>query len=383
MDEISSQSKRNTKHPNKDKITSKISGLTTEKSIDSNLKPVKASKERLFDPISKKYIKPKNKENNPNDRSKKDTKEGNLVSKANNHKNQSNLKSTNKKNQSTNDKNSFPPHYIHEMVEKGLKDGLLIEGTLRINPKNYEDAFVTNEMKNEPDIYIGGMMNRNRALNGDEVVVDILPESEWKVNTELVDEYLLENDLEELPPAPSHIMSENNSDMIVKFKRLGIRLNLNKDKQNLDDSVSYDDTEIDSSSNYSTSIDIEKNLKNVKLDTSSTEKSNTNGICVPIEELEEADFDEQQNSTFETSDIQNDLESIASSDGADVVIDDITEVYENESNSQINVEDSVDLGKIKINNYNSDEKSNQEKKHKTRRKRGSKKTKKGSKYKYF
>ena len=72
------------------------------------------------------------------------------------------------------------------MVEKGLKDGLLIEGTLRINPKNYEDAFVTNEMKNEPDIYIGGMMNRNRALNGDEVVVDILPESEWKVNTELV-----------------------------------------------------------------------------------------------------------------------------------------------------------------------------------------------------
>ena len=56
--------------------------------------------------------------------------------------------------QRTNEKNSFPPHYIKEMVEKGLKEGLLIEGTLRINPKSYEEAFVSNDFSNESVAYM-------------------------------------------------------------------------------------------------------------------------------------------------------------------------------------------------------------------------------------
>ena len=61
----------------------------------------------------------------------------------------------------------FPPHYIDAMVKQGMSKGLLISGTLRINPRAFEDAFLTSTDYN--DVYINGVMNRNRALHGDEV----------------------------------------------------------------------------------------------------------------------------------------------------------------------------------------------------------------------
>ena len=48
-----------------------------------------------------------------------------------------------------------------------MSKGLLISGTLRINPRAFEDAFLTSTDYN--DVYINGVMNRNRALHGDEV----------------------------------------------------------------------------------------------------------------------------------------------------------------------------------------------------------------------
>ena len=82
----------------------------------------------------------------------------------------------------------FPPYYVAELVEKGLKDGTLLKGkqeiqkkdlikiyswnligVIRINPKRYEDAFIANPNPAFPDILIKGMRNRNRALHTDEV----------------------------------------------------------------------------------------------------------------------------------------------------------------------------------------------------------------------
>ncbi|GIY31815.1 DIS3-like exonuclease 2 [Caerostris extrusa] len=73
-------------------------------------------------------------------------------------------------------------------VQQGLKRGEFIEGALRINPRNYEDAYVSSP-DGKMDIYIGGMQDRNRALAGDIVVVQINPKQEWKVLCDAIKDY--------------------------------------------------------------------------------------------------------------------------------------------------------------------------------------------------
>ncbi|XP_007900590.1 DIS3-like exonuclease 2 isoform X3 [Callorhinchus milii] len=65
-------------------------------------------------------------------------------------------------------------------VSAGLKKGEFIQGPLRINPKKYHDAFIPSPDGNR-DIFIDGFVARNRALNGDVVVVKLLPSEQWKV----------------------------------------------------------------------------------------------------------------------------------------------------------------------------------------------------------
>uniref|UniRef100_A0A3B4DFH3 DIS3-like exonuclease 2 n=2 Tax=Pygocentrus nattereri TaxID=42514 RepID=A0A3B4DFH3_PYGNA len=65
-------------------------------------------------------------------------------------------------------------------VSAGLKRGELIQGSLRINPKNYHEAFIPSP-DGLADIFLDGVVARNRALNGDVVVVKLLPSEQWKV----------------------------------------------------------------------------------------------------------------------------------------------------------------------------------------------------------
>ncbi|XP_070278499.1 DIS3-like exonuclease 2 isoform X2 [Myotis yumanensis] len=67
-----------------------------------------------------------------------------------------------------------------EDVSEGLKRGTLIQGVLRINPKKFHEAFIPSP-DGDRDIFIDGIVARNRALNGDLVVVKLLPEEQWKV----------------------------------------------------------------------------------------------------------------------------------------------------------------------------------------------------------
>ncbi|XP_050412584.1 uncharacterized protein LOC126827346 isoform X2 [Patella vulgata] len=80
----------------------------------------------------------------------------------------------------------FDPYWSKQDLADGLKRQELIEGPIRINPKNYEDAYVPLP-NGSCDIYICGMKSRNRALNGDIVAIQILDRDSWKV---------YENDLE-------------------------------------------------------------------------------------------------------------------------------------------------------------------------------------------
>uniref|UniRef100_A0A8C9YGC0 DIS3-like exonuclease 2 n=1 Tax=Sander lucioperca TaxID=283035 RepID=A0A8C9YGC0_SANLU len=78
-------------------------------------------------------------------------------------------------------KQVFESYMAFEEVSHGLKRGELIQGQIRINPKKYHEAFVPSP-DDTRDIFLDGIVARNRALNGDIVVVQILPREQWKVN---------------------------------------------------------------------------------------------------------------------------------------------------------------------------------------------------------
>uniref|UniRef100_A0A7N8WS13 DIS3-like exonuclease 2 n=1 Tax=Mastacembelus armatus TaxID=205130 RepID=A0A7N8WS13_9TELE len=89
------------------------------------------------------------------------------------------VKSKNKRGGSK--KQVFESYMTSEEVSHGLKRGELIQGQLRINPKKYNEAFIPSP-DDTWDIFLDGIVARNRALNGDIVVVQVLPREQWKVN---------------------------------------------------------------------------------------------------------------------------------------------------------------------------------------------------------
>lgn len=67
--------------------------------------------------------------------------------------------------------------YISEQAaEDGLKSGKYVSGILRVNAKKPSDGFC---VTGKSDILIKGKFDRNRAFNGDTIVVEIFPESIW------------------------------------------------------------------------------------------------------------------------------------------------------------------------------------------------------------
>lgn len=85
-----------------------------------------------------------------------------------------------KKNKEGSKKQVFEPYMPFEEVSQGLKRGELIMGQLRINPKKYSEGFIPCPDDGR-DIFIDGIVARNRALNRDIVAVQILPRDQWKV----------------------------------------------------------------------------------------------------------------------------------------------------------------------------------------------------------
>ncbi|XP_035214589.1 DIS3-like exonuclease 2 [Stegodyphus dumicola] len=118
----------------------------------------------------------------------------------------------------------FEPYIPLFQVQQGLKRGEFIEGALRINPRNYEDAYV-NAPDGKMDIYIGGMKDRNRALNGDIVVVQINPKQEWKVLCDAIKDYqekCADSVFEAVcePITPSTPCKVHTPDKFVKYRPL-------------------------------------------------------------------------------------------------------------------------------------------------------------------
>ncbi|CAO3653271.1 unnamed protein product [Cunninghamella echinulata] len=67
----------------------------------------------------------------------------------------------------------YSPYLDPDIIQKGLDNDTIYQGVLRINKRNRADSFVTSDGL-EHDIYIEGLRDRNRALEGDLVAVRLL-----------------------------------------------------------------------------------------------------------------------------------------------------------------------------------------------------------------
>lgn len=94
--------------------------------------------------------------------------------------------SSKKKDVSDNEERQFSPYLSIEEVEKGLQDDSLLEGVLRINPRQFQHSYVSSADKSQQDVLIDGVKNRNRALEGDIVIIQYIEDDseENKTNGE-------------------------------------------------------------------------------------------------------------------------------------------------------------------------------------------------------
>lgn len=78
----------------------------------------------------------------------------------------------------------FEDYLSADEVEEGLKNEVLIEGVIRINPKQFQHSYVSSTDRSEQDILIDGLKYRNRALEGDIVVVQFIESDTEEANPE-------------------------------------------------------------------------------------------------------------------------------------------------------------------------------------------------------
>lgn len=86
-----------------------------------------------------------------------------------------------------NRKSLFSPYLPQATLPALMSDGRLVAGVLRVNKKNRSDAYVSTDLLDE-DIFICGSKDRNRALEGDFVAVELLDVDEvWSAKREKED----------------------------------------------------------------------------------------------------------------------------------------------------------------------------------------------------
>ena len=70
-------------------------------------------------------------------------------------------------------KSLFAPYLPAASIPPLLQTGKLVIGILRVNKRNRSDAYVSTDVL-DADVFICGSKDRNRALEGDVVAVELL-----------------------------------------------------------------------------------------------------------------------------------------------------------------------------------------------------------------
>ncbi|OCF35764.1 hypothetical protein I316_02256 [Kwoniella heveanensis BCC8398] len=119
-------------------------------------------------------------------------------------------------------KSLFAPYLPQASLPPLLQAGKLVVGVLRVNKKNRSDAYVATDVL-EADIYICGSKDRNRALEGDIVAVELLDVDEvWstKKDKEEKKRKKEENAAYDLKPAAAKKLEKKKDDVEVEGQGL-------------------------------------------------------------------------------------------------------------------------------------------------------------------
>ena len=119
-------------------------------------------------------------------------------------------------------KSLFAPYLPQASLPPLLSAGKLVVGILRVNKKNRSDAYVATDVL-EADIYICGSKDRNRALEGDIVAVELLDVDEvWntKKDKEEKKRKKEENAAYDLKPATAKKLEKKKDDVEVEGQGL-------------------------------------------------------------------------------------------------------------------------------------------------------------------
>ncbi|OMJ22030.1 Exosome complex exonuclease RRP44 [Smittium culicis] len=84
-----------------------------------------------------------------------------------------------------NDWDGYKAHLSTIQLQEGIKNGFFIQGSLKISPYNFLEGSIFGTVKevsseDQVKILILGRENMNRAIDGDVVVVKLLPKSDWR-----------------------------------------------------------------------------------------------------------------------------------------------------------------------------------------------------------
>ncbi|WWD19349.1 hypothetical protein CI109_103808 [Kwoniella shandongensis] len=119
-------------------------------------------------------------------------------------------------------KSLFAPYLPQASLPPLLQAGKLVVGVLRVNKKNRSDAYVATDVL-EADIYICGSKDRNRALEGDIVAVELLDVDEvWgtKKDKEEKKRKKEENAAYDLKPSTAKKLEKKKDDVEVEGQGL-------------------------------------------------------------------------------------------------------------------------------------------------------------------
>ncbi|KAF8782291.1 Exosome complex exonuclease RRP44 like protein [Argiope bruennichi] len=111
----------------------------------------------------------------------------------------------------------YPEHWKLSKIQDCLKAGTLIQGKFQTSRENYLEGFVFMGGDDESDsksVFIQGLKHLNRAVHGDTVAVQILPEEQWTCPSSLV--------LEDKTKNPDAEKDENEEKVLKKKSSLKV-----------------------------------------------------------------------------------------------------------------------------------------------------------------
>ena len=116
----------------------------------------------------------------------------------------------------------FPEHLSVSKIHSGIKASKLLQGTFQASRENYLEGSVSVQINGtEKWILIQGLQNLNRAIHGDSVAIEILPETEWSLPSGVVtDKESVEEKVGNVEPVFNKANKE--TDLLMTGKVVGI-----------------------------------------------------------------------------------------------------------------------------------------------------------------